>query len=611
VKRGILLGLDSSLILISIYAAFALRFGTATPFDLLALSWPLFPLLLAAGIPLILFFRLPSIKLNAFENNAMLRIGATALGLTATASVISYVLDLNAPRSVPIILGSAFFFGSVIAKLLGSALLHFLQSASSKSVPVAIYGAGAAGIQLASALRQSKEVRPAFFVDDNPSLHGLLVAGLKVNKPDILRTPIMQNKIKQVAIAIPSLSKPRQQGLVDRLQALSYDVQILPSYVDLLAGSGTGTSFRTVAPDELLGRDKVDLEIPEIAKAYAGRSVMVTGAGGSIGSELCRQLLHCRPKQLVLFEQSEFGLYQINHDLRPLAEAQGIDIVARLGSVTNKPRVLNVIRDLKVDIILHAAAYKHVPLVEENELEGARNNVLGTHIVANAAIDCGVERFILVSTDKAVRPTNVMGATKRMAELVVQDVQTRSGKTKLSMVRFGNVLGSSGSVLPLFQTQIAMGGPVTVAHPDATRIFRTTPEAARLILLAGAYSEGGDVFVLDVGQSKKVSDIARQMIQMSGHQVKEPGTNSGGIEILFTGLRPGEKLYERGVLDDKSQQATPHAQIMRANEVKQSQIEVAGMLKDLQTTLDSGDVAGFRKLIKSKVDGYHQQEDVA
>jgi len=317
--------------------------------------------------------------------------------------------------------------------------------------------------------------------------------------------------------------------------------------------------------------------------------------------------LECRPANLVLFDQNEQSLFSAAQDVRGLADALGIPVIARLGSVTNKARVSGVIAEEGVEIILHAAAYKHVPLVEENELEGARNNVLGTQVVAEAAAAGGIERFILVSTDKAVRPTNIMGATKRMAELVVQDMQTRNTTTRFAMVRFGNVLGSSGSVLPLFQKQIAAGGPVTVTHAEVTRFFMTIPEASRLVLLAGAYAKGGDVFVLDMGEPQKIIDIAHRMVKLSGRTVKDPETGEGDIEIKVTGLRPGEKLYEELLIDDDSLIPTPHEKILRAQEAMLSQIEVISMLKELQASIDAADKIRLRRLVAARVDGYHVQ----
>ncbi len=606
-KRAILFSVDMLLVLASLYAAFALRFGTPTPFEFIDRNWVLFPTLSLVYAVLALMLGLPRIKLNSFENNAVIRIGLCAVGMSLAAMLISYIFGLGAPRSVPLILGAAFFFGSTMARLLGYLFLYVLQNNNGIAVPVAVYGAGAAGIQLVSALRQSQEVKPIVFVDDNPALHGLLVAGLKVEPPDYLGTLAAKGKIERVLLAVPSASISRRDEVMKKLEDLPLEVQVLPSYVDMFAGNGLEDSFRTVSPDELLGRDKVDLNVPDIAKVYAGRVIMVTGAGGSIGSELCRQLINCGPAQIVLFEQNEFGLFEIDRELRPMAEKVGIGVLACLGSVTDKGRVLRVMKDEGVEIVLHAAAYKHVPLVEENELEGARNNVIGTQTIAEAAVELGLERFILISTDKAVRPTNIMGATKRMAELVVQDLQTRSPHTKLTMVRFGNVLGSSGSVLPLFQQQIEVGGPVTVTHAEITRFFMTIPEAARLVLLAAAYAKGGDVFVLDMGESMKIIDVAKRMIRLSGRTIRDKTNPHGDMEIVITGLRPGEKLYEELLIDDKNLRTTPHEKIMRAEENMLSQIEVAGMLKDLLDAISEGDREKLRNLIVARVDGYHQQ----
>ncbi len=609
VKRAIFLSVDSLLVPISLYFAFALRYGTAQPFSYLASSWVLFPILSVIGVILALGVRLDRIKLNAFESRAMTRIALVSMALAMSAIVLSYLLGLNAPRSVPLLFGVIFCVLAVFARLGGLAFLNWLAEHGSDHTRVAIYGAGAAGIQLASALRQAQEARPVFFVDDNPSLQGLMIAGLPVFAPDALKMQLARAGIEQILLAVPSLSKVRRAEIVETLKGYEAEVKVLPSYIELMSGKGLVESLMPVSPDQLLGRDKVVLDTPEIAKSYAGRVVMVTGAGGSIGSELCRQLIHCKPTRIILFEQSEYQLYQIDQEMQAEADGRNITVVARLGSVTNSPRVENVIAEEGVDIILHAAAYKHVPLVEENELEGARNNVLGTQVVAAAAAKAKLERFILVSTDKAVRPTNIMGATKRLSELVVQDIQTRSAVTKFAMVRFGNVLGSSGSVLPLFQRQIAKGGPVTVTHKDVTRFFMTIPEAARLVLLAGAYAEGGDVFVLDMGQPQKIIDIAHQMIALSGRKVKDPVTGEGDIAIEITGLRPGEKLYEELLIDSGSLLGTPHPKILRAEETMLSELEVASMLREIQGSLTANDVTKLRDIIVQRVEGYHQQID--
>ena len=604
-KRFAFWAVDTALVPVSLYMAFALRYGTLTPMGFTPGSWVLFPLLAVLGGALVYGLRLQQIKLHTFEHRATLQIGLAAMALTAFAMLSSYVFGLSAPRSVPLVFGTLFFLASVSMRVVGLYLLGYLLSHIGKRrVPVAIYGAGSGGIQMAGALRQAREARPVLFVDENPALHGLMISGLPVYAPAKLLSLIARHGIERVLVAIPSAGPGRQKELVRQLSDLPVEVKILPSYIDMMAGNMGEDPFRPVSPDELLGRDKVALDTPEIARAYAGRVVMVTGAGGSIGSELCRQLLECQPTRIVLFEQGEFSLYTIDRDLRARAKEMGIEITSCLGSVTNKVRVASVIAEEGVDIILHAAAYKHVPLVEDNELEGARNNVLGTQVVADCAQTAGIERMILISTDKAVRPTNIMGATKRMAELVVQDIQTRTNKTKFAMVRFGNVLGSSGSVLPLFQAQIAAGGPVTVTHEKVTRFFMTIPEAARLVLLAGAYVTGGDVFVLDMGEPQKIIDIAHKMIKLSGHTVKDPLTGEGDIAIEITGLRPGEKLYEELLIDDDSLVGTRHPKILRAQEAMLSQLEVAGMLKELQLSLTEGNPLRLRKLMAQCVDGY-------
>ncbi|KKN23961.1 hypothetical protein LCGC14_0899760 [marine sediment metagenome] len=606
-KRTIFLAVDSLIVPIALYCAFALRYGTATPWGPIADSWVLFPALTMWGVGIIWALRLHRIKLNAFDTHSMSNIAVAAAFLASSAVLLSYLLNLSAPRSVPVLLGLFFCMFAVCARLCGLSLLRWFGQQNSNRKPVAIYGAGAAGIQLAAALRQASEARPVFFMDDNPTLHGLMVAGLPVYNPAKLSSLIGMRGIEQILLAVPSMPKERRDAVIAKLEEHGVEVRVLPSYIELMSGKGLVDSLRTVTPDQLLGRDKVALDTPEIAKTYAGRVVMVTGAGGSIGSELCRQLLNCNPERIIMFEQGEFQLYTIDQELQAESKATGIPIISRLGSVTNMARVAGVIAEEGVEIILHAAAYKHVPLVEENELEGARNNVLGTQVVAEAAAEAKLERFILVSTDKAVRPTNIMGATKRMAELVVQDTQTRYGTTKFSMVRFGNVLGSSGSVLPLFQRQIARGGPVTVTHKEVTRFFMTIPEAARLVLLAGAYAKGGDVFVLDMGKPQKIIDIAHRMIAMSGRKVKDPETGVGDIEIKVTGLRPGEKLYEELLIDGDSLLSTPHEKIMRAREAMLSQIEVAAMLRELQASIAEADTARLRRLITEKVEGYHLQ----
>lgn len=607
-KRAILLCADITMVVVALLAAHSLRYGMPNPISVVSESFDVIVAVTAISGLILQGLGVHRIKLQHLEIRAVGQIGVSALLMMASAMIVSYLFQSSTPRSVPVIFGIIFFVLAVGYRVLGIAFLTVLRERTRNRIPVAIYGAGAAGIQIASALRISDNLRPVAFIDDNHSLHGLQITGLTVRPVQELDELIARQRIQRVILAIPSLSSTRRREILGKLNEFDIEVQMLPSHAELLDRNRLEDSLKSVQPDDLLGRDKVDLDVPAVAKAYAGRSVMVTGAGGSIGSELCRQLADCRPRRIVLFEHSEFALYNIDKELRAQLDGHGdIDIRTRLGSITNKKRVEDVIRDDEVEIILHAAAYKHVPLVEDNELEGVRNNVLGTRILAEAACAAGAERFILVSTDKAVRPTNIMGATKRMAEMVVQDLQTRKPNTKLAMVRFGNVLGSSGSVLPLFQSQIERGGPVTVTHPEVTRYFMTIPEAARLVLLAGAFVEGGDVYVLDMGKPMKIMDIAHRMIELAGQKVRAPG-EATGIEVQVTGLRPGEKLYEELLIDSGSLRATPHQKILRAEESCLSEIEILAMLQKLQDGLANGDPAAIRRAVEKYVDGYHREQ---
>lgn len=600
-KRMVLLVADIFLVPIAMYFAHVLRYGTAFPMEWISADWPIWLIALAVSPFVVVFCRLPWIKLSTLDFRGALRIAAAAGILAIVASLASYALSIGSPRSIPGIFAVSFFALSFFGRVIATLCLQRIAG-TRRGTPVAIFGAGAAGIQLSSALRQSPEVEPVCFVDDDPSYRGLNIAGLRVHSRDQLKRMVENGQVSRVLIAIPSMDQSGISRIVEDLGELGVEIQVLPSFVDLI--SGRSKELKLVAPEALLGREKVNLDLPVVAKSYAGRSVMVTGAGGSIGSELCKQLLECNPERIVLFEQSEFALYEIEAAMRAGAASKNIEVVARLGSVCDRNRVDEVLQAQEVEIILHAAAYKHVPLIEENEVEGARNNILGTRTLALAARAAGIERFILVSTDKAVRPTNIMGATKRLAELVLQDLASRSDKTRFSMVRFGNVLGSSGSVLPLFQKQIRHGGPVTVTHPDVTRFFMTIPEASRLVLLAGAYSKGGDVFVLDMGKPMRIIDIARRMIELSGSTVKSP-SNPGGIDVVVTGLRPGEKLYEELLIDDSLLTETPHEMILRAEQEKLSEIMTKRMLKGFEAAVAAADAEEIRKLVMEYASGYH------
>lgn len=610
-KAGFLL-LDWFLLPICLTLAFSLRLGFLDPGGPFGLRTPLASqeaweslAVLAASACAVYFARLYRIRLHSFDMDSIARLASTSVVLVAIASVSSFFLETPFPRTSAVYFGLLFFALSTFSRVALLALVKVLRFSNVHRTPVAIYGAGLAGIQLASSLKFSLEVRPVLFVDDNPALQGLIVSGLRVHSPSKLADFAQRGKIKEILIGIPSLSRAKRKTLVERMGEYGCAVKVIPSYVDLISGRATVNDLRPVAPDQLLAREKVDLDVPEIAKAYAGRNVMVTGAGGSIGSELCRQLLDCNPRKIVLFERSELMLYTIEKEMEVLMKDAGIKVVAKLGSVIDESAVKDAIESENVEIILHAAAYKHVPLIETNEVEGARNNVLGTRILAQAAADAQIERFILISTDKAVRPTNIMGATKRLAELVVGDIQCRNKSTYFSMVRFGNVLGSSGSVVPLFQAQIEVGGPVTITHPEVTRYFMTIPEAARLVLLAGAYSKGSDLFLLDMGEPVKIMDLARRMIELSGRSVLNNENPDGDIEIKVTGLRPGEKLYEELLIDHQSLTDTPHEKIMCARVEGIVENQIAAMLNSIEEGVASRDPAIIRAAIKQYVAGYN------
>lgn len=475
-------------------------------------------------------------------------------------------------------------------------------------LPVLIYGAGQTGQQLAAALLRDDRLRPVAFADDEPRLRGIIVSGLRVHGPEEIEALVARHGIGRIILAMPSASEAARTRLTRRLAATGCEVHALPSFADLVTGRAiTPYESHPIDPTTLLGRDALENELPGVTDAYAGRRVLVTGAGGSIGSELCRQIATCAPKTLILLDHGEHALFQIERELRDLAPE--VEIVPILGSVCEPALVSVLMQAKKIDVVLHAAAYKHVPMVESNAIEGMRNNVIGTRTVASAALDAGVERFILVSTDKAVRPTSVMGASKRFAEMIVQDLATRATRTRFSMVRFGNVLGSSGSVIPTFSEQIARGGPVTLTHPDVTRYFMTIPEAVRLVLLAGTIARGGDVFVLDMGEPIRVRDIALRMIEASGLTLRDAANPDGDIEIAVTGLRPGEKLHEE-LLIGSDMLTTPHPRILRAQEGHLSEIELAKALRSLSEAIETRDVALLRTILAQWIEQAPEGEAV-
>ncbi|MEQ9103563.1 MAG: nucleoside-diphosphate sugar epimerase/dehydratase [Rhodothermales bacterium] len=530
-----------------------------------------------------------------------------------SVAVLSAVLGLgiyltgaeSIPRSLVLINAFVVFVGVSGTRVLArwcfsSEMSTFNGRGAGKRERVLIYGAGAAGVQLASALAHSREVDVAGFVDDDRELQRHSVRGIRVHAPEDLALLVPAIGVTEVLMAMPSATKARVREIVASLDKLRVEVRTLPGLAELAQGRVQVSDLRRVEITDILGRNPVQPNTDLLTRNIAGRSVLVTGAGGSIGSELCRQIAALSPTRIVLFERSEFALYEIERELR--RTHPGLTLIPILGSVLDESHVEHVMRQNNVETVYHAAAYKHVPLVEANPAQGVYNNVFGTWRTARAAQAAGVGAFVLISTDKAVRPTNVMGASKRLAEMVLQCMAQNTDMV-LTMVRFGNVLGSSGSVVPLFKEQIQAGGPVTVTHPDVTRYFMTIPEASQLVIQAGAMGSGGDVFVLDMGEPVRIVDLARRMIRLSGFDVREADHPTGDIEIAFSGLRPGEKLYEE-LLIGSNTSTTEHPLILRAEEHFKDEESVEWILSELEDAILKSDANRIVSLMHAAVDEY-------
>jgi FlaA1/EpsC-like NDP-sugar epimerase len=481
----------------------------------------------------------------------------------------------------------------------------FLNRRNLDREPVIIYGAGEGGARLAGSLKNGDDFLPVAIVDDNILLHGKRVNGVEVYSPTHIERVIEDTGATRVLLAMPSASRRTRRMVLERLSDFPVHVQTIPEISDLVTGKARVDDIRDVDVEDLLGRDAVPPDPKLLRASISGKTVMVTGAGGSIGSELCRQIVRLHPKTLILYELSEIALYNIENELRAIAESLDIDceIIALIGSVHHIDRAREVLEVFQINTVYHAAAYKHVPVVEQNLLEGVHNNVFGTLHMAKAAIEAGVDTFVLISTDKAVSPTSVMGATKRFAELILQGLQDEHPSVRFSMVRFGNVLASSGSVVPLFRDQIRKGGPVTVTHREIIRYFMTIPEAAQLVIQAGAMAEGGDVFVLDMGQPVKIRDLARRMINLMGLTVRDETSPDGDIAIKYTGLRPAEKLFEE-LLIGTDVSGTSHPRIMRANEHYLPFDDLVPLLEELRIASTHLDRNHAREVLKRAVAGY-------
>lgn len=561
-KILIMLGTDLIILPAAFYTAVAVRLGTFTfPVDE---YWWLFILCPILIIPIFVRIGLYRAVIRYLDIKFLWTI---LIGVTVGTLMIATVVALARINSLPrTSLGIFWIFSSAYvgaSRLLARGVIREVESRLEKRKRIAIYGAGRAGTQLAYALMSSREYTPVLFIDDSRELQRANLMGLKVYSTKNIRHLLLEKDVDEVLLAMPSIPKGRQREIIESIKSMGFPLKILPGIADVVSGKVHVEDIREVSIEDLLGRDQVAPREDLLRANITGKNICVTGAGGSIGSELCRQILRFAPNTLVLIDQNEYSLYEIERELSNIKYNTQVHPI--LENVCNEDRISTIIEKYQINTIYHAAAYKHVPLVEFNIEAGVYNNVQGTLSVAKAAAQNGVENFILISTDKAVRPTNIMGASKRVSELVLQGLAQVSKKTVFSMVRFGNVLGSSGSVVPLFKEQLKRGGPITVTHPDIIRYFMTIPEAAQLVIQAGALGKGGDVFVLDMGDSVKIYDLAKRMIELSGFKVKDPANDTGDIEIVFTGLRPGEKLYEELLIDNTAAN-TEHPSIMVAKE---------------------------------------------
>ncbi|WP_180110844.1 MULTISPECIES: nucleoside-diphosphate sugar epimerase/dehydratase [unclassified Acinetobacter] len=597
-KQIVLVLMDICILPLMMWLAYAIRLARPNVQVMQGLdAWYIY-----VGVVGILIFALLGIYraiVRSFNEDYLLRI---LIGTFIQIVALYTIKKLNVafiPMSIPLMYGFMLFsymwWSRAVIRY--ATLKTFAKKQSRKRV--AIYGAGLAGQQIAAALNRSDDYLPVCFIDDKRSLHGQSLSGLKIYSPKKAQKKLGKFGIEEVLLAMPSVGRARKKEIIESFEATDVKIMELPGVTQLVDGKVKVSDIREVDIIDLLGRDPVPPKPELLEKNIKHKVVMVTGAGGSIGSELCRQIVKHQPKLLVLFEMSEFALYSIDREL----QTSGVQVIPVLGSVTNQQKLERILQQYAVQTVYHTAAYKHVPLVEANPFEGIYNTSIGTQRSVDAAVAQGVETFVLISTDKAVRPTNVMGASKRMAELYCQGLASTNPKTQISIVRFGNVLGSSGSVVPLFKKQIAQGGPVTVTHPEVTRYFMTIPEAAQLVIQAGAMGTGGDVFLLDMGEPVKIVDLAKQMIRLSGFRaIDENGL--GDIEIQFTGLRPGEKLYEELLIDADNVEKTKHERILKSFEKYREYDEITFIFCDLKKLCYSNNLLLLNDILTKYVDGY-------
>ncbi|MEX5626182.1 polysaccharide biosynthesis protein [Pseudomonas marginalis] len=637
-KRFLQVATDIVLVWVALWLAFVVRLGFEDLNNPFVVHLWLFLSAPVIAIPLFIHFGMYRAVMRYFGNDALIAIIKAVSLSSLLLSLVVYLYSNHqtlVPRSIVfnywwlsmVIIGGLrlgmrqYFLGDWF-----TTVQHVPFTNRDDGLPkVVIYGAGAAGNQLVAALRMGKLMRPVAFIDDDSSIADRVISGLQVYKPRHIQRMIDETGAEELLLAIPSSTRARRREILGYLEGYPLHVRSVPGFMDLASGRVKVDDIQEVDIADLLGRDSVPAQEDLLERCIKNRVVMVTGAGGSIGSELCRQILTLGPTDLLLFDHSEYNLYSIQSELeqRVQSEALNVRLMFILGSVRNQDRLLDVMKFWSVDTVYHAAAYKHVPMVEHNIAEGILNNLMGTLNTAQAALQAGVENFVLISTDKAVRPTNVMGSTKRLAELVLQALSkelapvlfgdasnvSSVNKTRFTMVRFGNVLGSSGSVIPLFHKQIQAGGPLTVTHPKITRYFMTIPEAAQLVIQAGSLGQGGDVFVLDMGEPVKIVELAEKMIHLSGLSVRSDKNPRGDIKINFSGLRPGEKLYEELLIGDNVA-ATSHPMIMRASEEFLTWDALKEKLSVLLIAVEAHDYVLIRQILKSIVSGYSPEDEI-
>jgi FlaA1/EpsC-like NDP-sugar epimerase len=610
-KRLIMATADAIAIPTALWAALALKFDRLDP--VLDRTFAYFVVAIVSALFFFAVFGLYRAVIRFMGPKAMVTV---TTGVSLSVLVLVAFDRFYASHQIPL---SAFGIYWALALLYvgGSRFvarylfLHGLGASGKPVARVAIYGAGNAGARVSSILLGGPDFEPVAFIDDKKSLQGSSINGIRVYGSDALPELVRTRRVDRVLLAMPSATRRRRREILTQLEHLGVHIQSLPNLSDLISGKAQINELCDVDVGDLLGRDPVPPRPKLFGLCIRGKCVLVTGAGGSIGSELCRQIVRLSPSRLVLFEVSELALYNIERELEEIAahERLDVEIVPLLGNAHHRHRVREVLTAFGVQTIYHAAAYKHVPIVEYNVVEGIHNNVISTWYTAEAALDTGVETFVLISTDKAVNPANVMGATKRLAELVLQALQERTTQTRFCMVRFGNVLASSGSVVPLFQEQIRRGGPVTVTHPEVIRYFMTIPEAAQLVIQAGSMAKGGDVFVLDMGRPVRIDDLARRMVNLMGLTVRDANDPDGDIEIEYTGLRTAEKLFEE-LLIGTNVTGTDHPMILRAMEHRLGWPKMEQVLNELLVALASFDCHRALALLAEAVAEYRADIDI-